>query len=131
MPARCLNGTTRNGSGGGETVDDGKTFRGYGDGDWLALHLKQPCDLSEIRTFAGHNDARASQRYTVLVAYAAEPERFVKLATGSKRIERRGNRVDVAGEGQGRRGGPFRVPERAAGVQRSYREINIIGQAAK
>ena len=102
-----LNGTTRNGAGGGETADDGKTFRGYGSGDWLTLHLKQPCDLSEIRTFAGHTDARASQHYTVLVAYAAEPERFVKIAAGSKMSSWRGVRVEVAGEGQGRRGGPL------------------------
>ena len=100
-----LNGTTHNGSGGGETADDGKTFRGYGSGDWLTLYLKQPCNLSEIRTFAGHGDARASQHYTVLVAYAGEPERFVKLAAGSKRVGGRSIGAAPAGEGQGRRRG--------------------------
>ena len=82
-----FNGTTRNGSGGDATKDDGKTFRGYAAGDWLTLHFKQPCDLTEIRTFAGHNDSRASQQYTVLVAYAADPGKFVKLATGSKQSD--------------------------------------------
>ncbi len=56
-----FNGTTRNAAGGGETADDGKTFRGYGNGDWLTLRLKRPCDISEIRTFAGHSDSRASR----------------------------------------------------------------------
>ncbi len=78
-----FNGTTRNGSGGTDTVDDGKTFRGYGSGDWLVVHLKQPCDLAEIRTFAGHADARASQDYAVLVAYADAPDNFVKLTAGA------------------------------------------------
>lgn len=68
----------------GETEDDGRTFRGYADGDWLELQLKQPCDLSEIRTFARHHDARASQGYRVLAAYADAPGRFVKIAAGEK-----------------------------------------------
>lgn len=80
-----LNGTTRNGEGRADTEDDGKTFRGYGDGDWLTVTLKQPCDLREIRSFAGHNDGRASQGYDVLVAYAAEPAKFVKVGMGDKR----------------------------------------------
>lgn len=82
--AALFNGTTRNGSGGDETVDDGETFRGYGDGDWLTLRFKQPCDLKEIRTFAGHGDGRASQDYTVLVAHVAEPGKFVRLSSSSK-----------------------------------------------
>ncbi len=79
-----FNGTTRNGSGGSETMDDGKTFRGYGRGDWLEFQFKQPSDLTEIRSFARHADARASQAFTVLAAYASEPKKFVKLATGFK-----------------------------------------------
>jgi hypothetical protein len=124
-----INGTTRNGSGGADTVDDGQTFRGYGDGDWLTFTLKQPCDLGEIRTFAGHADARASQRYTVLAAYAADPGKFVKLASGSK----------TCGEGASE----LRLPVKAGGVVavrfefqngplgfNVYREINLIGKAS-
>jgi len=79
-----LNGTTHNGSGGTDTLDDGKTFRGYGTGDWLTVRFKQPCNISEFRTFASHGDARASQHYTVLVAHSAAPDRFEKLAVGKK-----------------------------------------------
>jgi hypothetical protein len=122
-----LNGTTRNGAGGTRTVDDGKTFRGYGTGDWLTLYLKQPCDLREIRSFAGHGDTRASQHYTVLVAYAAEPGKFVKIASGSKPCD--GGASEL------------RVPLKAAGVVavrlefqdgplgfNVYREINVVGK---
>lgn len=77
-----FNGTTRNGEGGADTQDDGKTFRGYAEGDWLRLLLKQPCDLREIRTFAGHADGRASQAYDVLVAYATAPDKFIQIASG-------------------------------------------------
>lgn len=121
-----VNGTTRNGSGGSHTLDDGKTFRGYGQGDWLVVRLKQPCDLSEIRTFAGHGDVRASQDYDVLVAYAANPEKFEKLATGSK--------ASAGGASE------LRVPIKAAGVIavrlefrggplgfNVYREVNLLG----
>ena len=96
----------------------------------MTLHLQQPCDLSEIRTFAGHGDARASQHYTVLVATSAEPERFVKIAAGSKRCGGGASELrlpvkakDVVAVRFEFQGGPlgFNV----------YREINIIGQAAK
>ena len=66
----------------GETVDDGTVFRGYGGGDWLTLHLKSPCTITEIQTYAAHQDARAGQRYRVRVAYAGEPGRFVDLTAG-------------------------------------------------
>ncbi len=79
------NGSAGNGEGGEETMDDGDTFRGYGEGDWLTLRLRKPCDLREVRTFAGHADGRASQAYEVLVAYAAAPGRFVKVGSGEKR----------------------------------------------
>ena len=115
-----------NGVAGGETADDGQTFRGYGDGDWLTLRLKQPCDITEIHTYAGHGDARASQRYTVLVAYAGDPGRFVKLTSAAK--ESAGGETEV------------RLPVKAAGVVavrfefqdgplgfNVYREINLVG----
>jgi hypothetical protein len=128
--AVLLNGTVRNGSGGTESADDGKTFRGYGNGDWLTFHLQQPCDLTEVRTFAGHSDARASQRYTVLVAYAADPGKFVQLASGAKPCD--GGMSEL------------RVPLKASGVIavrlefqsgphgfNVYREINLLGQPTK
>ena len=78
------NGTTRNGSGGDAAADDGKTFRGYAKGSTLTFTLdssksKNGFDLAEIRSFAGHSDARASQNYSVLVALASAPSTFVKL----------------------------------------------------
>jgi len=125
-----FNGTTHNGTGVGDTADDGKTFRGYGDGDWLTCHLQQPCDLTEIRTFAGHSDARATQGYTVFAAYAAEPNTFVKLATGSKPCARGASEL--------------RLPVKAAGVVavrfefqngplgfNVYREINLLGRESR
>ena len=78
-----VNGTTQNGAGGDETLDDGKTFRGYGAGSRLTVRFNGPHDLTAIRTFAGHHDARASQDYTVLVAYAAAPETFVALTSAA------------------------------------------------
>jgi len=125
-----LNGTVLNASGGSTSVDDGKTVRGYAGGDWLTFQLKQPCDLTELRTFSGHNDARASQRYNVLIATAAAPEKFVKLATGNKPCD--------SGLSE------LRVPLKATGVIavrlefesgphgfNVYREINLIGQPSK
>lgn len=38
-PSALFNGTTHNGSGGEDTLDDDRTFRGYGSGDWLVLSL--------------------------------------------------------------------------------------------
>ena len=78
------NGTTRNGSGGDAAADDGKTFRGYAKGSALTFNLdlaksKYGFDVEEIRSFAGHSDARASQNYSVSVAFASEPSKFVKL----------------------------------------------------
>jgi hypothetical protein len=76
-----FNGTTRNGKDGDATLDDGQTFRGYGDGSVLTIRLDttrhpQGHRLEEIRTFAGHPDARAGQYYTVSVAKIADPSRF-------------------------------------------------------
>jgi len=38
-PTALFNGTTKNGEGGAETRDDGKTFRGYGKGSSLTIRL--------------------------------------------------------------------------------------------
>jgi len=83
--AALLNGTTRNGAGGEETANDGQTFRGYGKGNSLTVRFdtaKYPVgyDLTRIVSFAGHQDARASQNYTVLLAFAAAPTQFIQLA---------------------------------------------------
>ena len=64
--------------GGDATQDDGKTFRGYGEGDTVTFPLnvstnKLGYDLTKIVTFAGHFDSRASQNYTVSVAFVADP----------------------------------------------------------
>ena len=124
-----FNGTTRNGEGGDDTLDDGHTFRGYAAGDWLVLHLTQPCDLREVRTFAGHHDGRASQGYDVLVAYAAEPGRFVKIGSGAKtaqgasevRVPLKANRVTAIRLEFKNGPSGFNV----------YREINLVGTASK
>jgi len=80
------NGTTRNGSGGDETLNDGSTFRAYDNSSVLTYQLdtaknRGGYDLARILTFAGHGDGRARQAYTVLVAYVADPSVFIKLAT--------------------------------------------------
>jgi len=86
------NGTTRNGAGGAETRNDGKTFRGYGKSGAVTFRFdpaKRPQgqDIARILTFAGHHDERASQSYTVLLAFAGDPEKFVRLATVSAPCE--------------------------------------------
>jgi len=75
-PTPLFDGTLLNGAGGEETLDDGKTYRGYGGGAVLDVALDGPHDLSEIRAFAGHGDGRASQRYRVFVAKASAPATF-------------------------------------------------------
>ena len=128
-PGAVFNGTTRNGAGGRETLDDGKTFRGYGDGDWLVFHFKQPCNLTEIRSFAAHPDDRAGQNYTVLAAFAAAPDKFVSLGSVARK--------STGGETEAR------LPVKAEGVVavrfefqagpsgfNVYREFNVLGSAA-
>jgi len=123
-----FNGTTRNGSDGEDTLDDGKTFRGYGSGDWLVLSLEQPCDLSEIRTFAGHSDTRASQNYTVLVAYTATPDKFAKLAAGSKISEGGATELRLPVKASGVLAVRFEFQDGAEGFN-VYGEINLLETA--
>jgi len=79
--APVRNGTTRNGNGTAETLDDSKTFRPYGKGNSLLFKLADGgATVSEIQSFAGHRDARASQSYTVWIAKAGSPEKFIKIA---------------------------------------------------
>jgi hypothetical protein len=125
-----FNGTTRNGSGGMQTMDDGMTFRGYGNGDWLTLYLKQPCDLREIRSFAGHGDSRASQQYTVLGAYATEPGKLVKIASGSKRCDGGASELRVPLKANGVVAIRLEFQDGPLGFN-VYREINVLGKLGK
>ncbi|MBN8460806.1 MAG: hypothetical protein J0M04_23495 [Verrucomicrobia bacterium] len=77
-----FNGTTRNGNGGAETLNDGKTYRTYGAGHSLLLKLpgKDGARLGEIQTFAGHRDGRSSQAYSVWIAKADAPGLFIEVA---------------------------------------------------
>ena len=132
------NRTTKNGAGGAETLDDGKTFRGYGAGNSVTFRLDlavrpQGYELEEVRTFAGHGDARASQAYTVFIATADAPAIFVRVATGT--VNSNGGSTEL------------RVPINAKGVAavrldfangpigfNVYREISLVTpplQAAK
>jgi hypothetical protein len=121
-----VNGTTRNGLGGTETRDDGRTFRGYGQGDWLVFRFTQPCDLAEVRTFAGHHDGRASQEYAVLAAYAAQPQRFVPLATGSKPCAEGASMLRVPVKAQRVAAIRFEFRNGPLGFN-VYREVNVLG----
>ena len=78
-----FNGTPANGDNGEETKNDGRTFIGFAEGDWLTLTFQAQggVNVQGLRTFAGHHDPRASQGYDVFGATVAEPGRFVKLAT--------------------------------------------------
>ena len=96
-----FNGTTLNGAGGDDTENDGKTFRGYGKGNSLTLHLdlkNSPSgyDISTIQTFAGHFDGRASQNYSVFAALASAPASFKNLADISLKSSGRATEVRLA-----------------------------------
>ncbi len=137
-----FNGTTRNGSGTASTSDDGKTFRGYGKGDTLTVHLdktKVPhgYDLTAIRTMSGHGDARAGQHYTVSVALAHAPSKFVSLAKadapcngGSSEILIANDNGKVLPGGNGVIAVRFEFADGALGYG-LYREICITGTPAE
>ena len=122
-----FNGTTGNGDGGLATKDDGKTFRGYGTGDWLTLHFKQPCDLSEIQTFAAAADSRASQAYSVFAAHAGDSAKFVKLATASKPSDGGATGISLPVKAAGVVAVRFEFANGPLGFN-VYREINVIGK---
>ena len=125
-----FNGTTKNGSGGDATQDDGKTFRGYGAGSVLTIQLTGPHDLTEIRTFAGHTDERASQDYTVLVAHAAAPKKFERLATATLRCDGGASELRVKSEAKGVVAVRFEFQNGPLGFN-VYREINLVGQPTR
>ncbi len=138
------NSTTRNGAGGAETQNDGRTFRGYGQGNAITFRLDthphpQGYDLARILTFAGHGDGRASQSYTVSVALAASPDSFLELGTASMICEGGASELCL----RARDGGVLEngTGGRAAGVVavrfefadgplgfNVYREINLVGK---
>jgi len=123
-----FNGTTRNGSGGDETVNDGRTFRGYGAGSSLTLRLAKESKLTAIRTFAEHHDARASQGYTVFVARTGDPARFERLATAAVRCEGGASELLVNAETIGVVAIRFEFADGPLGFN-VYREIAIVGEA--
>ena len=130
-----LNGTTCNGEGSSETVDDGHTFRGYGAADYLVFHLdtaksKAGYDLTRLLSFAGHSDARASQRYTVSFAFVSAPRHFVKFRPGAVECDGGGSIVRLAGKEGGilDNGEPVAVPQawrRSASTSRTGPSASI------
>jgi hypothetical protein len=124
------NGTTKNGAGGDETLNDGKTFRGYGAGSVITFQLAGAHDLTGIRTFAGHGDRRASQSYTVLVAYAGAPTAFVKLATAAVHCDAGASELRLQLNAAGVMAVRFELQNGPNGFN-VYREINIVGKPTK
>ena len=97
------NGTTLNGSGGSETLNDGKTYRAYAKGATFTAqldtaHTPKGYDLTSLVTFAGHADGRASQHYDVLVARAAAPEKFEPLTVAKFETQGVASKVQITGK---------------------------------
>ena len=112
------NGTTRNGPGGDASADDGKTIRGYGEGDTVTFQLntetnKLGYDLTKILTFAGHPDSRASQNYSISVSFVSAPTQFVLLVPSASAASGGGSSEVVLTDPKG---GLLRGEKRAAGV---------------
>ena len=132
--APIRNGTTRNSSGGAETLDDGKTFRGYGQGNSVTFRLDltkmpQGLDLEEVRSFAGHNDARSSQTYSVWIATAAEPGKFVKLTNASITCQGGATMMRLSAKASGVAAVRLDFANGPAGFN-VYREICLVAPAA-
>ena len=121
------NGTTKNGAGSAETLSDGRTFRGYGNGSALTFQLAGTHDLTSIRTFAGHGDARSSQSYTLMVAYASEPAKFVKLAKATLQCDAGASELRLRFQASGVVAVRFEFQDGPLGFN-VYREVNIVGQ---
>jgi hypothetical protein len=97
------NGTTLNGSGGSETLNDGKTYRAYAEGATFTAqldtaHAQKGYDITSLVTFAGHADGRASQHYDVLVARAAAPEKFEPLTAAKFETQGVASKVHITGK---------------------------------
>ena len=140
------NGTTLNGSGRPETQNDGKTFRGYGAGSSVAFRLNMArspngYDVLQIRTFAGHEDSRAGQNYSVSVSHHSDPSEFTLLVPsasvacegGSSEIVIRDLQGGVLANGPAVNAGGvaavrFDFQDGPLGFN-VYREIQIVGRA--
>jgi hypothetical protein len=90
--------------------------------------------IQSIRTYSGHGDARASQRYTVLVAKASAPDKFLPLAevtcNGDDGLhEAVIETVSKAPLSDGVRSLRFVFKNGPAGFN-VYREIAVLGQVA-
>jgi hypothetical protein len=125
------NGTTRNGSGGAATLDDGKTFRAYGQGNslWIRLDLSAHPGghhLEEIRSFAGHPDARASQAYSIWIAKADAPDKFVRIGDAAATINAGSTQLRVPVDASGVAAVRLDFANGPAGFN-VYREIALIG----
>ena len=138
-PEALRNGTTRNGSGGDETLNDGSTYRAYDKASVLTFQLdiaKNPggYDLAKILTFSGHKDSRASQAYTVLVASVADPAVFTKLATAALPCDGGASELRLCAKdaevlGHHLAAVRFAFEDGPIGFN-VYREINLVGQPA-
>ena len=140
------NGTTLNGSGRPETRNDGKTFRGYGAGSSVTFLLntaRSPngYDVLQIRTFAGHEDSRAGQNYSVSVSHHSDPAKFTLLVPsasvacegGSSEIVIRDLQGGVIANGPAVNAGGvaavrFDFQDGPLGFN-VYREIRVVGRA--
>ena len=123
-----FNGTTRNGGGGAETTDDGKTFRSYAKGDSLLLKIDGSGGraIREIQTFAGHRDARASQAYSVWIAKAGATESFTKIAVARVNSQGGSSRMRVPVDAEDVVAVRFDFTDGPLGGN-VYREIILVG----
>jgi hypothetical protein len=135
--AALFNGTAGNRKGGEETENDGGTFVGMAEGNTLDVvfdpaRAPKGVTVQAIRTYAGHGDSRASQRYAVLAAQASAPDRFVPLAEAAHEASGGLNEVsidtvDKAPLADGVRSLRFVFRNGPAGFN-VYREIAVFGR---
>jgi hypothetical protein len=102
-PEPLRNGTILNGSGGNETLNDGKTYRAYDEGATFTAKLDtiaapKGYDLTSLATYAAHTDGRASQHYEVLVARAAAPEKFEPLTVAKFETQEGASKIQITGK---------------------------------
>lgn len=126
-----FNSTTRNGSGGAETIDDGKTFRSYAKGDSLLLKIDGSGGrtIREIQTFAGHRDGRSSQAYSVWIAKAGAPESFTKIAVARVNSQGGSSRLRVPVDAKEVVAVRFDFTDGPLGGN-VYREIILVGSSS-
>jgi hypothetical protein len=127
-----FNGTTRNGNGAGDTLNDGKTYRAFGAGHSLLMKLpgKNGAKIGEIQTFAGHGDARSSQAYSVWIAKADAPEFFIKVADAKTDSQGGSSRLSVPLDAKNVVAVRLDFADGPSGLN-VYREISVLGTAAK